>query len=136
MRRLLQQSIDSSSYDVLEANPWRESSKPLYVLTCVKSQLCIMKARQNGRFDLLGMLFPTAVKWSSGAGNKSKQSRSGTKFQMLVEDVREGALVFEDETEAARYCHLLQGVFDLCHKRTPSVLFRRGRTPPLPQNLE
>ncbi|KAK4797404.1 hypothetical protein SAY86_029730 [Trapa natans] len=154
MRRHLQQSFDSSSYDVLEANPWRESSKPLYVLTHGQNQLCTMKTRRN-RSEVereLGMLFPKAGKRSSSAGNKSKQSRSGTKFQMLVEDVREGVLVFEDETEAARYCDLLQGggqgcegvaeieaslVFDLCHKaRTLAVLFRRGRTPPLPQSLE
>lgn len=71
---------------------------------------------------------------------------------MLVEDVREGVLVFEDENEAVRYCDLLQGggkgcegvaeieassVFDLCQKmRALAVLFRRGRTPPLPQSLE
>ncbi|KAI3742259.1 hypothetical protein L1987_59939 [Smallanthus sonchifolius] len=28
---------------------------------------------------------------------------------MLVEDVRDGVLVFEDETKAAKYCDLLQG---------------------------
>lgn len=41
----------------------------------------------------LGMLFSKAGKWSSSTGSQSKQSRSGTKFQMLVEDVREGVLV-------------------------------------------
>nr|GEX24330.1 hypothetical protein [Tanacetum cinerariifolium] len=71
---------------------------------------------------------------------------------MLVEDVRDGVLVFEDETEAAKYCDLLQGggqgcegvaeveaasVFDLCQKmRALAVLFRRGRTPPLPESLK
>lgn len=84
--------------------------------------------------------------------------------------------VFEDETEAAKYCDLLQGncegvaeieassvtnnnqsstfqicfltlinsfwimnfqVFDLCQKmRALAVLFRRGRTPPLPESLK
>nr|GEY34202.1 hypothetical protein [Tanacetum cinerariifolium] len=60
--------------------------------------------------------------------------------------------VFEDETEAAKYCDLLQGggqgcegvaeveassVFDLCQKmRAFAVLFRRGRTPPLPESLK
>ena len=41
----------------------------------------------------LGLLFAKGAKWSSGIGNKTKQPRSGTKFQMLVEDVREGVLV-------------------------------------------
>ncbi|XVF43163.1 hypothetical protein PTKIN_Ptkin02bG0018600 [Pterospermum kingtungense] len=154
MRRHLQQSFDSSSYDVLEANPWRDPSKPVYVLTHKENQLCTMKTRRN-RSEVereLGLLFSKGAKWSSGIGNKSKQPKSGTKFQMLVEDVREGVLVFEDENEAAKYCDLMQGggqgcegiaeieassVFDLCHKmRALAVLFRRGRTPPLPQSLE
>ena len=42
----------------------------------------------------LGLLFSKGSKWSSGIGNQSKQARGGTnKFQMLVEDVREGVLV-------------------------------------------
>lgn len=154
MRRHLQQSFDSSSYDVLEANPWRDPSKPVYVLTQKENQLCTMKTRRN-RSEVereLGLLFSKGAKWSSGIGNKTKQPRSGTKFQMLVEDVREGVLVFEDENEAAKYCDLMQGggqgcegvaeieassVFDLCQKmRALAVLFRRGRTPPLPQSLE
>ncbi|GJT13253.1 hypothetical protein Tco_0860295 [Tanacetum coccineum] len=102
-------------------------------------------------------------------GHKLKnQTKKPTvdKFQMLVEDVRDGVLVFEDETEAAKYCDLLQGggqgcegvaevdassvrtgnllpnfnftlVFDLCQKmRALAVLFRRGRTPPLPESLK
>ncbi|OMO93321.1 hypothetical protein CCACVL1_06545 [Corchorus capsularis] len=154
MRRHLQQSFDSSSYDVLEANPWRDPSKPVYVLTHKENQLCTMKTRRN-RSEVereLGLLFSKGAKWSSGISNKTKQPRSGTKFQMVVEDVREGVLVFEDETEAAKYCDLMQGggqgcegvaeieassVFDLCQKmRALAVLFRRGRTPPLPQSLE
>ncbi|EOY01833.1 hypothetical protein QUC31_013583 [Theobroma cacao] len=154
MRRHLQQTFDSSSYDVLEANPWRDPSKPVYVLTHKENQLCTMKTRRN-RSEVereLGLLFSKGANWSSGIGNKTKQPRSRTKFQMLVEDVREGVLVFEDETEAAKYCDLMQGggqgcegvaeieassVFDLCHKmRALAVLFRRGRTPPLPQSLE
>lgn len=154
MRRHLQQSFDSSSYDVLEANPWRESSKPVYVLTHRENQLCTMKTRRN-RSEVereLGLLFSKGGKWRSERGNQAKQSRTGTKFQMLVEDIREGVLVFEDENEAVRYCDLLQGggkgcegvaeieassVFDLCRKmRALAVLFRRGRTPPLPQSLE
>ncbi|KAL0003791.1 hypothetical protein SO802_011352 [Lithocarpus litseifolius] len=153
MRRHLHQTFDSSSYDVLEANPWRETSKPVYVLTH-RENLCTMKTRRN-RSEVereLGILFSKGGKWRSGIGNQAKQSRTGTKFQMLVEDIREGVLVFEDENEAARYCDLLQGggkgcegvaeieassVFDLCQKmRALAVLFRRGRTPPLPQSLE
>ncbi|XP_021910135.1 uncharacterized protein LOC110823938 [Carica papaya] len=153
MRRHLQQSFDSSSYDVLDANPWREASKPVYVLTQRENQLCTMKTRRN-RSEVereLGLLFSKGGKRRSEYGNQAKQSR-GTKFQMLVEDIRDGVLVFEDEKEAARYCDLLQGggqgcegvaeieassVFDLCQKmRALAVLFRRGRTPPLPRSLE
>ncbi|XP_022973304.1 uncharacterized protein LOC111471864 [Cucurbita maxima] len=152
MRRHLHQTFDSSSYDVLEANPWRESSKPVYVLTHNENQICTMKTRRN-RSEVeneLGLLFSKGGKWRSE--NQKKQSKTGIKFQMLVEDIREGVLVFEDENEAARYCDLLQGggkgcegvfeieassVFDLCKKmRALAVLFRRGRTPPLPQSLE
>ncbi|WCJ22191.1 hypothetical protein M5689_004289 [Euphorbia peplus] len=154
MRRNLHQSFDSSSYDVLDDNPWRETTKPVYVLTRRENQLCTMKTRRNHSEveRELGLLFPQGGKRRSGLGNQAKQSRRGTKFQMLVEDVRDGVLVFEDENEAARYCDLLQGggkgcegvaeieassVFDLCRKmRALAVLFRRGRTPPLPQSLE
>ncbi|KAL5759450.1 hypothetical protein ACOSP7_017975 [Xanthoceras sorbifolium] len=154
MRRHLQQSFDSSSYDVLEANPWREASKPVYVLTHRENQLCTMKTRRK-RSEVereLGLLFSKGGKLRSEIGNQAKQSRNGTKFQMLVEDIREGVLVFEDENEAAQYCDLLQGggqgcegvaeieassVFDLCQKmRALAVLFRKGRIPPLPQSLE
>ncbi|POO03480.1 hypothetical protein TorRG33x02_006850 [Trema orientale] len=154
MRRHLQQTFDSSSYDVLDSNPWRDPSKPVYVLTQRENQLCTMKTRRN-RSEVereLGLLFSKGGKLRSGIGNQTKQSRSGSKFQMLVEDVREGVLVFEDENEAVKYCDLLQGggkgcegvaeieassVFDLVQKmRALAVLFRRGRTPPLPQSLE
>ncbi|EYU28800.1 hypothetical protein ABFS82_12G097900 [Erythranthe guttata] len=150
MRRHLQQTFESSSYDVLEANPWRETSKSVYVLTHQENQLCTMKTRRN-RSEVekeLGLLFSKGAK----RRNQAKQSGTSTEFQMLVEDVREGVLVFEDENEAARYCDLLQGggqacegvaeidassVFDLCQKnRALAVLFRRGRTPPQPENLK
>ncbi|KVH97729.1 uncharacterized protein LOC112523451 [Cynara cardunculus var. scolymus] len=149
MRRHLQQTFDSSSYDVLEANPWREDSKAVYVLTRRENQLCTMKTRMN-RSEVereLGMLFSKGRKLR----NQTKKP-AATKFQMLVEDVRDGVLVFEDESEAAKYCDLLQGggqgcegvaeieassVFDLCQKmRALAVLFRRGRTPPLPESLK
>ncbi|KAF7123847.1 hypothetical protein RHSIM_Rhsim12G0078900 [Rhododendron simsii] len=61
-------------------------------------------------------------------------------------------LVFEDEKEASNYCDLLEGggqgcegiaeieassVFDLCRRMGAlAVLFRRGRTPPVPENLD
>ncbi|XP_073144858.1 uncharacterized protein [Henckelia pumila] len=150
MRRHLQQSFDSSSYDVLEANPWRETSKSVYVLTHQENQVCTMKTRRNRREveRELGLLFSKGAKWRS----QSKQSETSSKFPMLVEDVREGVLVFEDENEAAKYCDLLNGggqncegvaeieassVFDLCQKnKALAVLFRRGRTPPVPENLK
>ncbi|CAM8881232.1 unnamed protein product [Rhodiola kirilowii] len=144
MRRNLQQTFDSCSYDVLDANPWRESSKSVYVLTRRENQLCTMKTRSN-RSEVereLGMLF----------SKREKQQRMNDKFQMLVEDVRDGILVFEDENEASKYCDLLQGkgrgcegvaeieassIFDLCRRmRALAVLFRRGTTPPLPESLE
>nr|GEZ83628.1 hypothetical protein [Tanacetum cinerariifolium] len=90
MRRHLQQSFDSSSYDVLEANPWREDSKPVYVLTRRENQLCTMKTRMN-RSEVereLGMLLSKGRKLK----NQTKKP-TVDKFQMLVEDVRDGVLV-------------------------------------------
>lgn len=154
MRRNLHQSFDSSSYDVLDDNPWREASKPVYVLTQKENQLCTMKTRRNiSEVEReLGLLFSKGSKWRAAIENKSKQERGGTKFPMQVEDIREGVLVFEDENEAAKYCDLLQGggqgcegvaeidassIFELCKKmRALAVLFRRGRTPPVPENLK
>ncbi|XP_021747238.1 uncharacterized protein LOC110713080 [Chenopodium quinoa] len=154
IRRHLHQSLDSSSYDVLDDNPWRETTKPVYVLTQKENQLCTMKTRRN-RSEVereLGLLFSKGHKLSSEFGSQTKQSRSGKKFQMVVEDVREGILIFEDQNEAVRYCDLMQGggqgcegvaeieassVFDLCRKsRALAVLFRRGRTPPQPESLQ
>uniref|UniRef100_A0A1J3CZ95 Uncharacterized protein n=1 Tax=Noccaea caerulescens TaxID=107243 RepID=A0A1J3CZ95_NOCCA len=147
MRRKLEQTFDSTSYDVLESNPWRGDSKPVYVLTHRENQICTMKTRTNHSEveKELGLLFSKRI-------NQKKQSRPETKFDMLVEDIRDGVLVFEDVNEAVRYCDLLQGggkgcegvaeieassVFDLCRKtRSLAVLFRRGRTPPTPQTLE
>ncbi|XP_020979667.1 uncharacterized protein LOC107640675 [Arachis ipaensis] len=96
---------------VLDSNPWRETSKPVYVLTQKENQLWTMKTRRN-RSEVereLGLLFSKGGNWRSGLGNQSKQARGGTKFQMLVEDIREGVLEFEDENEAVKYCDLLQG---------------------------
>lgn len=156
MRRHLNQTLDSSSYDVLETNPWRDDTKPVYVLTHKDNQLCTMKTRQN-RSEVereLGLLFSKGDKRGLGIGNKAKQSRAGINFSMLVEDIRDGVLVFEDEDDATKYCDLLQGggrgqgcegiaeleassVFDICRRmRALAVLFRRGRTPPLPKSLE
>lgn len=41
----------------------------------------------------LGLLFSKGGNRRSGIGNQSKQPRGGTKFQMLVEDIRDGVLV-------------------------------------------
>ncbi|XP_020575672.1 uncharacterized protein LOC110021499 [Phalaenopsis equestris] len=152
MRRHLLQTIGSSSYEVLDHNPWREDSKPVFVLTQGNNQLCTMKTRQS-RSEVereLGLLFTTRTKCDKKV-DITKHVKSGTKFNMLVEDIREGVLVFEDESEASKYCELLQGVpkcegiaelevssvFDICQKmKALAVLFRRGRTPPLPKSLE
>ncbi|KAM0931902.1 hypothetical protein ACQ4PT_000001 [Festuca glaucescens] len=146
MRRHLMESLDALAYDVLETNPWREQPKPVYVLARRDNQLWTMKTRRN-RSEVereLGMLFSKGG--GSGVGTKSKYS--GSKFSMLVEDVTEGVLVFEDEDDAVNYCDLLQGcegiaeieassVFNLCRQmKALAVLFRRGRTPPTPQSLE
>ncbi|XP_062216689.1 uncharacterized protein LOC133916843 [Phragmites australis] len=150
MRRHLMESLDSLAYDVLETNPWREDSKPVYVLARRDNHLWTMKTRRN-RSEVereLGMLFSKGR--GSGVGTKSKYS--GSKFNMLVEDIREGVLVFEDEDDAVRYCDILQGggqgcegiaeieassVFNMCHNmKALAVLFRHGRTPPSPQSLE
>ncbi|KAH9606980.1 hypothetical protein KSS87_013755 [Heliosperma pusillum] len=147
--------MNLSKYTVLlDANPWRDTSKLVYVLTQKENQLCTMKTRLN-RSEVeteLGLLFSKGREQGSDFGNQPKQSQSGEDFQMVIEDVREGILVFEDQNEAARYCDLLQGggqgceavaeieasyVFDLCrNSRALAVLFRRGRTPPQPDSLQ
>ncbi|XP_078436878.1 plant/protein [Wolffia australiana] len=155
MRRNLQQNLDSISYDVLDSNPWRGNPKAVYVLTQRENQLWTMKTRTN-RSEVeqeLNLLFSRGGTRQSNAGNKSKNSsRSGIKFRMLVEDIRDGVLVFEDEQDAAKYCDLLEGggqgcegvaeleassVFEICQKmKALAVLFRRGGTPPLPEKLQ
>ncbi|CAL4912758.1 unnamed protein product [Urochloa decumbens] len=150
MRRHLMESLDSLAYDVLETNPWREDSKPVYVLARSDNHLWTMKTRRS-RNEVereLGMLFSKGG--GSGVGTKSKYS--GSNFNMVVEDIREGVLIFEDQDDAVKYCDLLQGggqgcegiaeieassVFSMCQKmKALAVLFRRGRTPPLPESLE
>eukprot|EP00250_Pteridium_aquilinum_P035180 c8814_g1_i1 orf=393-1235(-) len=163
MRRRLEQSIDSSSYDVLETNPWREDSKPVYVLAQEENKLLTMRTRR-ARSEVeneLSLLFPKrgSRRGSKGLPRSSSPSPSKTaatshdnRFRMVVEDVREGVLVFEDEKEATQYCSLLDGqgkgcmgvaeldasdVFAICKNiRAFAVLFRRGRTPPLPERLQ
>lgn len=163
LRRQLEQNIESSSYDVLEANPWRETPKPVYVLAQEENRLLTMRTRR-ARSEVereLGMLFP---KRGSRRGRQGRQGRSSSKtrdeesaqsdtgFRMMVEDIREGVLVFEDEEEATRYCSLLDGqgqncagvaeldasdVFAVCQKtQRLAVLFRRGTTPPQPDRLQ
>ncbi|RLN39926.1 uncharacterized protein C2845_PM01G04230 [Panicum miliaceum] len=150
MRRHLMESLDSLAYDVLETNPWREDSKPVYVLARSDSQLWTMKTRRS-RNEVereLGMLFSKG----GGSGVGTKSNYSGSKFNMVVEDIREGVLIFEDEDDAVKYCDILQGggqgcegiaeieassVFSMCQKmKALAVLFRRGTTPPMPQSLE
>ncbi|XP_062161965.1 uncharacterized protein LOC133868986 isoform X2 [Alnus glutinosa] len=116
MRRHLHQTFDSSSYDVLEANPWRETSKPVYVLTHRENQLCTMKTRRN-RSEVereLGLLFSKGGKWRSGIGNQTKQSRTGTKFQMLVEDIREGVLNLHCRCRYLKMKMKLQSIATCC----------------------
>lgn len=107
---------------VLETNPWREDSKPVYVLARSDNHLWTMKTRRSRKWELidtvtlfvttlqctdhyellmlfiifrsevereLGMLFSKGG--GSGVGTKSKYS--GSKFNMVVEDIREGVLV-------------------------------------------
>ncbi|KAH9295304.1 hypothetical protein KI387_038892, partial [Taxus chinensis] len=111
IRRQLKQSMDSSSYDVLEANPWREDSKPVYVLAQGENQLWTMRTRRARREveRELGLLFPKQGKKRTEIGTQMKESDGNTRFRMLVEDVREGVLVFEDKEDAANYCNLLEG---------------------------
>lgn len=154
MRRHLNQTLDSVGYEVLETNPWRDDSKPVYVLTHHDNQLCTMKTRQN-RSEVereFGLLFSKGGKDGYNYGKKAKPSRASTNFNMFVEDIREGVLVFEDEEDATKYCDLLQrggqrcegiaeleasAVFDICRRmRALAVIFRRGTTPPMPKSLE
>eukprot|EP00850_Spirogloea_muscicola_P013483 SM000091S24641 [mRNA] locus=s91:466422:467975:- [translate_table: standard] len=137
MRRRLEQSLEAVSYDVLEANPWRDDSKPVYVLAKEErgeNKLYTMKTRR-ARSEVereLNLLFPgkrgsrrgkngrprgAGSKPSQEAVNRERESPPPTpagssnpsRFRMHVEDVREGVLVFEDENEAAEYCNLLDG---------------------------
>lgn len=164
MRRQFEQSVDTTSYDVLEANPWREDPKPVYVLAQEENKLLTMRTRRE-RSEVeneLNLLFPKRGSRRGTKGlprsssldqpSKSTATSNGTRFRMVVEDVREGVLVFEDEDEATRYCNLLDGqgkgcmgvaeldasdVFALCQKsKALAVLFRRGKTPPLPERLQ
>ncbi|XP_026657076.1 uncharacterized protein LOC103697527 isoform X2 [Phoenix dactylifera] len=67
MRRNLMQTIDSISYDVLESNPWREDSKPVYVLAQRDNQLWTMKTRRSRRsVKLKGSLICYSLKEESG----------------------------------------------------------------------
>jgi hypothetical protein len=165
LRRQLEQNIESSSYDVLESNPWRETPKPVYVLATEENHLLTMRTRK-ARSEVereLGMLFQGGSRRGRqgregrSSSSKGREGESSTKadspeFGMMVEDLREGVLVFEDEEEAISYCSLLDGqgrkcagvaeldasdVFGLCQKtQSLAVLFRRGTTPPQPDQLQ
>ncbi|CAM0146711.1 unnamed protein product [Urochloa decumbens] len=134
MRRHLMESLDSLAYDVLETNPWREDSKPVYVLARSDNHLWTMKTRRS-RNEVereLGMLFSKGG--GSGVGTKSKYS--GSKFSMVVEDIREGVLGGGQGCEGIAEIEA-SSVFSMCQKmKALAVLFRRGRTPPLPESLE
>ncbi|CAD6209753.1 unnamed protein product [Miscanthus lutarioriparius] len=160
MRRHLMESLDSLAYDVLETNPWREDSKPVYVLARSDNHLWTMKTRRS-RNEVereLGKLFSKGG--GSGVGTKSKSLAPSLTWLLKISE-REYCLlnrfhpllqIFEDEDDAVKYCDLLQGggqgcegiaeieassVFNMCHNmKALAVLFRRGRTPPLPQSLE
>ncbi|KAL3682535.1 hypothetical protein R1sor_000557 [Riccia sorocarpa] len=104
LRRQFEQNVESSCYDVvLESNSWRVSSKPIYVLTQDENRLLTMRTRR-ARSEVeseLNMLFS---KLGSRRGRQERSSSrilgedagSENRFRMLVEDVREGVLVFED----------------------------------------
>ncbi|AQL09408.1 hypothetical protein ZEAMMB73_Zm00001d048334 [Zea mays] len=134
MRRHLMESLDSLAYDVLETNPWREDSKPVYVLATSDNHLWTMKTRRS-RNEVereLGKLFSNGG--GSGVGTKSKYS--GTKFNMVVEDIRDGVLGGGQGCEGIAEIEA-SSVFSMCRKmKALAVLFRRGKTPPLPQSLE
>lgn len=51
---------------VLDANPWREISKPVYVLTQKENQLCTMKTRRKIKCDsLYPVVFSLNNIWNS-----------------------------------------------------------------------
>ncbi|KAL0909152.1 hypothetical protein M5K25_019995 [Dendrobium thyrsiflorum] len=136
MRRHLFQTINSSSYEVLDHNPWREGSKPVFVLTQGNNQLCTMKTRQSRRKRNnnkcwlliscsevereLGLLFTRRTKWDKKVDNKVKHARTGTKFNMLVEDIREGVLVTSNPIEgtSSNYRRRLRGLLSTRSKLT------------------
>ncbi|GJP45111.1 hypothetical protein CLOM_g4502 [Closterium sp. NIES-68] len=45
MRRRLESTMDSTSYDVVDSNPWRDPAKPLFVLAQGDTQLYTMRTR-------------------------------------------------------------------------------------------
>ncbi|CAK9136301.1 unnamed protein product [Ilex paraguariensis] len=84
MRRHLEQTFDSSSYDVgikLNLDSFRQ-----IVLSSLVLEVHGVESEVERE---LGLLFSKGEK----RRNQAKQSVSGTKFPMLVEDVREGVLV-------------------------------------------
>ncbi|CAI5498532.1 unnamed protein product [Closterium sp. Naga37s-1] len=138
MRRRLESTLESTSYDVVDSNPWRDPSKALFVLAQGDAQLYTMRTRTprsevESEFDKLfgerrgrkgGISAGASGKSSSSAGSSGGGGGGGggggssgtrtasptrSRFSMKVEDVREGVLVFEDEQQAAQYCSLLEG---------------------------
>ncbi|CAI7888515.1 unnamed protein product [Closterium sp. NIES-54] len=130
MRRRLESTLESTSYDVVDSNPWRDPSKALFVLAQGDAQLYTMRTRtprsevESELDKLFGERRGRKGGISTGASGKSSSSGGGggggssgtrtasptrSRFSMKVEDVREGVLVFEDEQQAAQYCSLLEG---------------------------
>lgn len=120
MRRRLEATLDTTSYDVVEANPWRDSSKPVFALARADDKLYTMRTRTprsevEREFDLLFGRNKSGREVAAGGKDKSQGSAgraapapaatspaptkppSPSRFSMTVEDVREGVLVFEDE---------------------------------------
>ncbi|KAL9269427.1 hypothetical protein AKJ16_DCAP11469 [Drosera capensis] len=110
MRRNLIQTLESSSYDVLEVNPWRETSKAVYVLTHKQNQLCTMRTLRNRR-------------------SVFEDENEAMNYCNLLQGGGQGCEgVAEIESSS---------VFDLCKStRALAVLFRKGRTPPHPERLQ
>lgn len=77
----------------------------------------------------LGLLFSKGGKWRPEIGNQAKQSRGGTKFQMLVEDIREGVLVsfLLDNKTFSKFCSLivvsLLFIANITHNSTSVIIY-------------
>ncbi|KAF8776435.1 hypothetical protein HU200_003137 [Digitaria exilis] len=142
MRRHLMESLDSLAYDGARLRFGKLGQYTDHYELLILFIVFYSEVERE-----LGMLFSKGGDRELGRNQKYP----GSKFNMVVEDIREGVLIFEDEDDAVKYCDLLQGggqgcegiaeieassVFDICRKmKALAVLFRRGGIPPLPQSL-